>query len=577
MRTSRFLLATEKETPSDAEIVSHQLMIRAGLIRRVAAGIYNWLPMGLRVLRRVENVVRDEMSRAGAQEVLMPGVQPAELWKESGRWEAYGPELLRLKDRHQREFCLGPTHEEVVTTIISNTVHSYRQLPMNLYQIQWKFRDEIRPRFGVMRGREFLMKDAYSFDVDETGMQASYDLMYKAYENIFKRIGLESRAVAADSGAIGGDHSHEFHVLADSGEDAIGISSESGEAVNIEVMPVQPPTQPRAAPAQPMTTVDTPGVESIADLCKALAQPIEATMKTLIVRGVDGPVALLLRGDHELNAIKAERLESVAKPLQMASSEEIVAATGSEPGSIGPVGLKMPIIADHWALAQADFICGANTPGKHLTGVNWGRDLDDVEAHDLRMVTEGEAFLRAADESGDQQQVGTVQIRRGIEVGHVFQLGLKYSDALGAAVLNDDGKSRPVYMGCYGVGVSRIVAAAIEQNHDENGILWPVAIAPFQVCIVPIGIQKSDEVANACDMVETNLAAAGIECLVDDRPERPGVMFADMDLIGIPHRIVIGAKSLAKGVVEYRRRGTDESEEIALDQIVDRLTRMVHE
>lgn len=572
MRTSRYLLATEKETPSDAEVISHQLMIRAGLIRQVAAGIYNWLPMGLRVLRRVENIVREEMDRAGCQELLMPGVQPAELWKASGRWEDYGPELLRFNDRHQREFCLGPTHEEVVTSIMSNAVHSYRQLPMNLYQIQWKFRDEIRPRFGVMRGREFLMKDAYSFDTDEAGMQASYEKMYAAYENIFKRIGLESRAVAADSGTIGGDHSHEFHVLADSGEDAIGISSETGEAVNIEILAADPPTAPRAAPTQTMTEVATPGVQSIAELCSALKVPVESTLKTLIVRGEDGPVALLLRGDHELNAIKAEQLDIVAKPLQMASSAEIVEATGAEPGSIGPVSLKMPVVADNWVATMSDFICGANSAEKHLTGVNWSRDLEEPQTHDLRMVSEGEAFVVPQGENAELQQRGVVQIRRGIEVGHVFQLGVKYSSALNATVLDDSGKKQSVHMGCYGIGVSRIVAAAIEQNHDDNGILWPMAIAPFHVCIVPIGIHKSDDVRSACDKVETELAAAGLECLLDDRPERPGVMFADMDLIGIPHRIVIGAKSLAKGVVEYRRRGSQDSEEIPIDQIVERLT-----
>jgi len=571
MRTSRFLLATVKETPADAEIISHQLMIRAGLIRRVAAGIYNWLPLGLRVLRKVENVVRQEMDNAGAQEILMPGVQPAELWKESGRWEAYGPELLRFTDRHQREFCLGPTHEEVVTNIVGNTVHSYRQLPMNLYQIQWKFRDEIRPRFGVMRGREFLMKDAYSFDIDEDGMRESYKLMYQAYENIFSRIGLESRAVAADSGAIGGDHSHEFHVLADSGEDAIGISSTTGDAVNVEVMSVSPPSQARPPAAQTMTTVDTPGVHTIDELCKATKHPIEATLKTLIVRGVDGPVALLLRGDHELNTIKAEKLDLIAEPLQMASSAEVLEATGVEPGSIGPVGLKLPIVADNWVLAQADFICGANVADKHLSGVNWERDLPVPQSCDLRMVTEGEPFVISTDDNTSAPDYGTVQIRRGIEVGHVFQLGLKYSESLNASIVNQQGKNQPVYMGCYGVGVSRIVAAAIEQNHDESGILWPSAIAPFHVCIVPIGIHKSQEVRDACDKVEQGLSQLGIECLLDDRNERPGVMFADMDLIGIPHRVVIGAKSLERGVVEYRKRGDSDSEDVPIDEIVSRL------
>ena len=566
MRTSRFLLATVKETPADAEIISHRLMIRAGLIRRVAAGIYNWLPLGLRVLRKVETIVREEMNRAGAQELLMPGVQPAELWKTSGRWVKYGPELLRFQDRHGRDFCLGPTHEEIITTIVGTNVRSYRQLPMNLYQIQWKFRDEVRPRFGVMRGREFLMKDAYSFDVDEAGMHASYQSMYQAYERIFERIGLESRAVAADSGTIGGDFSHEFHVLADSGEDAIAISDQSGDAVNVEMMPAPKP-ESRPDPTEEFKRVDTPGVHSIDDLCQALSIGPERTIKTLVVRGVDdGLVALVVRGDHELNAIKAEKIDAVSTPLQMASADDIGAGIGVEPGSIGPIELNIPTYVDHAAAAMADFVCGANCVEQHFTGVNWDRDVPTPSVCDLRMVAEGEPFL--INQEGGLTQVGNVKIRRGIEVGHVFQLGQTYSDALNAKVVDQDGKQRAVFMGCYGIGVSRIIAAAIEQNHDDNGILWPESIAPFPVCIVPIGIHKSEDVSAACSKIEDALTTAGIECLLDDRDERPGVMFADMDLIGIPHRIVIGQKSLAKGMVEYRARADAENQDIAIDAIV---------
>ncbi len=563
MRTSRYLLATVKEAPNDAEILSHQLMIRAGLIRRVAAGIYSWLPLGFRVLKKVENIVRDEMDTSGAQEILMPGVHPAELWRESGRWEKYGPELLRLNDRHGREFCLGPTHEEVVTDIVRSEVQSYRQLPANLYQIQWKFRDEIRPRFGVMRGREFLMKDAYSFDIDAEGMAESYRVMYEAYERIFTRLGLETRAVAADSGAIGGDHSHEFHVLADSGEDAIAVSTTDNTAANIEVVQVPSPDGERPAPGVDMASVDTPGVHTINDLCKALNVEPDRTIKTLIVRGVDGPVALVIRGDHELNAVKAEHLEQVIKPLEFASAEEVKAASGTDPGSVGPVGLKIPVIVDAWASVMSDFVAGANEANKHLTGVNWERDVSGHTVADLRMITEGEPFVTS---SGTH---GNVELRRGIEVGHVFQLGLTYSKALNAEVLTDKGKTTPVYMGCYGIGVSRIVAASIEQNHDENGIVWPEAIAPFDVCIVPIGMKKSEAVRAACEKLYEDLKANGFDVLFDDRDERPGVMFSDMELIGVPHRVVIGDRGLKENRYEYRGRNKSENEDVDADTIID--------
>jgi len=563
MRTSRYLLATVKEAPSDAEVLSHQLMIRAGLIRRVAAGIYSWLPLGFRVLKKVEQIVRDEMDSSGAQEVLMPGVHPAELWRESGRWEKYGPELLRLTDRHDREFCLGPTHEEVVTDIVRTEVHSYRQLPINLYQIQWKFRDEIRPRFGVMRGREFLMKDAYSFDVDEAGMAESYRVMYESYERIFSRLGLETRAVAADSGAIGGDHSHEFHVLADSGEDAIAVSTTDTTAANIEVVPVPKPETERPAASATMTTVDTPGVHTIAELCDALNVSADKTIKTLIVRGEQGPVALVIRGDHELNSVKAEGLDEIAKPLQFASAEEVRSASGADPGSVGPVGLKIPVIVDAWAAVMSDFVAGANEAGKHVTGANWDRDTGQIKVADLRMITEGEPFVT---HDGDH---GEVQIRRGIEVGHVFQLGLTYSEALTANVLTDKGKTAPVYMGCYGIGVSRIVAASIEQNHDDNGIVWPEAIAPFDVCIVPIGMKKSEAVASACEKLYESLKAEGFDVLFDDRDERPGVMFSDMELIGIPHRVVIGDRGLKENRYEYRGRNKTDNEDVDAADIVE--------
>lgn len=564
MRTSRFFLATLKEIPADAEIISHQLMLRAGLIRQVASGIYNWLPLGLRVLGKVESVVREEMNRAGAQEVLLPAVQPAELWRESGRWDDYGPELLRFTDRHQRDFCFGPTHEEVITTLARSTIRSYRQLPINLYQVQTKFRDEIRPRFGVMRSREFIMKDAYSFDRDTQGMAESYQTMYDAYTRIFKRLGLETQAVEADSGTIGGNFSHEFHVMADSGEDAIALCSPCGYAANVEKVDLARPLSSHAAPGEKMSEVDTPNQHTIADLCDFLAVNAEKTVKTLVVQGASGtPIALILRGDHELNSVKAEFLDEVAKPLRMASAEAIHNATGASPGSIGPVGLKIPMIVDHSAGVLTDFICGANRDDVHLTGVNWGRDLPEPTTQDIRQAV-----------SGDPCPIDSkkeIQVRRGIEVGHVFQLGTKYSEALDATYLDANGRNQPLYMGCYGIGITRIVAAAIEQNHDDNGIVWPPPLAPFDVCIVPIGLKKSPKVAQVVEELYKELVDAGFEVLLDDREERPGVMFSEMDLIGIPHRIVVGERGLTNGSVEYRNRASGESADYPLDGLVTTL------
>ncbi len=564
MRTSRFFLATLKEIPTDAEIVSHQLMLRAGLIRQVASGVYNWLPLGHRVLRKVEAVVREEMDRAGAQEVLLPAVQPAELWRQSGRWEDYGPELLRFSDRHQRDFCFGPTHEEVITTLARSEIHSYRQLPVNLYQVQTKFRDEIRPRFGVMRSREFIMKDAYSFDRDAQSMGQSYQAMYDAYTRIFERLGLEAQAVEADSGTIGGNFSHEFHVLADSGEDAIALCAECGYAANVEKVALTADARSRSASAQKMHELATPDQHTIADLCDFLKVSADQTLKTLVVQGTgDTPVALILRGDHELNSVKAEALEEVAQPLRMAGAEAIREATGVSPGSIGPVNLNIPVIADHSAAALADFVCGANRDGFHLGGVNWGRDLGEPEVRDLRQAVDGDPCPT------DPNKI--IRVRRGIEVGHVFQLGTKYSEALDATYLDPDGRNQPLHMGCYGIGITRIVAAAIEQNHDDNGIIWPAPLAPFDVCIVPIGLKKSEKVAQTVQSLYSDLNNAGFAVLLDDRDERPGVMFSEMDLIGIPHRIVVGERGLAGGTVEYRNRGSGESADYPLDDLVNTL------
>ncbi len=561
MRTSQFLLSTLRETPSDAEVVSHQLMLRAGMIRKLAAGLYTWLPMGLRVLRKVEAVVREEMNRAGAQEVLMPAIQPAELWQESGRWDQMGEEMLRLQDRHERDFCFGPTHEEVITDLIRNEIRSYKQLPANFYQIQTKFRDERRPRFGVMRAREFLMKDAYSFHVDDASLQQTYEVMYDTYSRIFSRLGLEFRSVLADTGAIGGSASHEFHVLADSGEDAIAFSSESDYAANVELAEALTPAGERPAPTAEMTTVDTPNQHSIEEVSAFLQIDASQTAKTLLVQGVEegGVVALVLRGDHELNELKAVKLEQVASPFAFATAEQVKSAAGCEPGSVGPVGLTIAVIVDRSAAHLADFVCGANQDGKHLTGVNWGRDLPEGVLVDIRNVVEG-------DPSPDGK--GTLQIKRGIEVGHIFQLGRKYSDAMKALVQDEGGKAVVMTMGCYGIGVSRVVASAIEQNHDDRGIIWPEAIAPFQIALLPLNAHKSQRLREAAEKLYEELQAAGFEVLLDDRKERPGVMFADMELIGIPHRVVFSEKGLDKGEVEYKGRRDSENQYIPLEQIV---------
>ncbi|MGA1383897.1 MAG: proline--tRNA ligase [Steroidobacteraceae bacterium] len=564
MRWSRYPINTVKETPSEAEVISHQLMLRAGLIRRLAAGIYTWTPLGLRTLRKVEHIIREEMDRAGALEVLMPAVQPAELWQESGRWEKYGPELLRLKDRHQRDFVIGPTHEEVITDLARRELKSYRQLPVNFYQIQLKFRDEIRPRFGVMRGREFIMKDAYSFHLDQASLQEGYDLMREAYVRMFTRMGLEFRPVKADTGSIGGTASEEFQVLADSGEDAIAVSDGADHyAANLELAPALPSAEPRAKAATPLEKRATPGRKTIEDVAEFLKVPATRTLKLLMVDGSEGGVvALALRGDHELNAIKAQKLPGVASPLRMASREAVVAATGCEPGFLGPVGLTCPIYADHAALALADFVCGANEADHHLTGVNWGRDLPEPSAVDIRNVIEGDPSP-----GGN----GRLRIRRGIEVGHIFQLGRKYSEAMQATVLDEAGKPVVMFMGCYGIGVTRIVAAAIEQNHDAAGILWPEPIAPFTVVLVPLNAAKSDKVRALAEDLYTRLLEAGVDVLLDDRDARPGVKFADTELLGIPHRLVISDRGIDSGKLEYRHRRATANEEWPIDEALSRL------
>ncbi|PLX59760.1 proline--tRNA ligase [Sedimenticola selenatireducens] len=563
MRTSHFPLQTVKETPSDAEISSHQLMIRAGMIRKLAAGLYTWLPLGLRVLRKIESIVREEMDRSGALEVLMPSIQPAELWQESGRWEQYGPELLRLNDRHKRAFCYGPTHEEIITELARNELHSYKQLPINFYQIQTKFRDEIRPRFGVMRAREFLMKDAYSFHVDQESLQQTYDLMHQTYSRIFTRCGLDFRAVQADSGSIGGSASKEFHVLADSGEDAIAFSTESDYAANIETAEAVALGGALPAPAEELRLVDTPDTRTIQDLVEQFRQPIEKTVKTLIVAATEDYdsefVALLVRGDHELNEIKAEKLPEVAAPLTFASEEQIRATIGAGPGSLGPINLPIPCIIDRSVALIADFSAGANQDDKHYFGINWERDLPTPRIVDIRNVQEG-------DPSPDGK--GVLTIARGIEVGHIFQLGNKYSAAMKASVLDENGRSLIMEMGCYGIGVSRVVAAAIEQNHDDKGIIWPAAIAPFQVALCPMKMDKSHRVREATEQLYQELTSAGIEVLLDDRGARPGAMFADMELIGIPHRIVIGERSLDEGKLEYRGRTDNDNSMIEIERIL---------
>ena len=564
MRWSRYPINTTKETPSEAEVVSHQLMLRAGLIRRLAAGIYTWTPFGLRSLRKVEQIIREEMDRAGALELLMPAVQPAELWQESGRWEQYGPELLRLKDRHQRDFVIGPTHEEVITDLARRELKSYRQLPANFYQIQLKFRDEIRPRFGVMRGREFIMKDAYSFHLTQESLQQGYEAMRDAYVRMFERMGLEFRPVKADTGSIGGTASEEFQVLADSGEDAIAVSDGADQyAANLELAPALAPTRARPAAAATLQKVATPGAKTIDALANFLKIPAARTLKLLMVDGAEGGVvALLVRGDHELNAIKAQKLPGIANPLRMAAREAVLAATGCEPGYLGPIGLRCPVYADHAALALSDFVCGANEIDQHYTGVNWGRDLPEPTAADLRNVIDGDPSP-----GGN----GRLRIRRGIEVGHIFQLGRKYSEALQATVLDEAGKPVVMYMGCYGIGVTRIVAAAIEQNHDAAGIIWPEPIAPFRVVLVPLNAPKSPKVRELADQLYAELQAAGIDVLLDDRDARPGVKFADAELLGIPHRVVISDRGIEAGKLEYRHRRASANEDWPMGEVLARL------
>ncbi len=562
MRTTQFPLNTVKETPADAEIASHQLMIRAGLIRKLAAGLYSWLPLGLRVMRKVEKITREEMEKTGALEVLMPGLQPAELWQETGRWEQYGPELARLKDRHDRDFCLGPTHEEIITDLARNEIKSYKQLPITYYQIQSKFRDEIRPRFGVMRSREFIMKDAYSFHLDQESLQITYDTMYQAYTNIFNHLGLKFRAVIADSGSIGGAISHEFHVLADSGEDAIAFSTDSDYAANVEKAEAVMPTGSRGSATEELTLIDTPDQHSIEEIGSFFNIPGSQCLKTLIVKGEeDTLVALLLRGDHNLNEIKAIKIDGIASPLEFASDEQVLSACNCKPGSIGPIGLNIKIIADRSVTLMSDFVCGANQDDKHYKGVNWERDLP-VPDHvaDLRRVVEG-------DPSPDGK--GHITLARGIEVGHIFQLGTKYSVAMKAGVINEGGKNQIMTMGCYGIGISRVVAAAIEQNHDAKGIIWPTHLAPFQVALCPMNMHKSERLKVASEQLYQDLLAAGIEVLFDDRKVRAGFMFSDMELIGIPHCIVVGDRGLDSGTVEYKARTAEANEEIPFAEVIE--------
>lgn len=562
MRTTQFLLATQKETPADAVVISHQLMLRAGLIRKSASGLYSWLPLGLKVLRKVENIIREEMDKSGAQEVLMPVVQPSELWVESGRWEQFGPELTRFKDRHQNEFCLGPTHEEIITDLVRNEINSYKQLPANFYQIQTKFRDEVRPRFGVMRSREFIMKDAYSFHLDEDSLKQTYEVMYNTYTNIFNRIGLDFRAVLADTGSIGGTGSHEFHVLAESGEDDIVFSNESDYAANIEMAQANAPANTSTPSGAAPEKVSTPNCKTIEEVCSALKLTAEQTVKTLIVLGEEDEqkqtplIALVLRGDHELNEIKAAKLPGVASPLCFASAERIKEELGAEVGSLGPIDLPIKVIADLSAAACVDFACGANETGYHCINSNWQGNARFDEAADIRNIQRGDA-------SPDGN--GTVEIKRGIEVGHIFQLGGKYSEAMKAKVLDESGKEKTLIMGCYGIGVTRVVAAAIEQNYDDAGIIWPQAIAPFDIALVPINMHKSSAVAEACEKLYSTLTAAGYDVLFMDEPKaRLGVMLADAELIGIPHRLVVGDRGLEANSVEYKGRRDSESTQVAL-------------
>ena len=561
MRTTQFPLNTVKETPADAEIASHQLMIRAGLIRKLAAGLYSWLPLGLRVMRKVEKITREEMEKVGALEVLMPVLQPAELWQETGRWEQYGPELARLKDRHDREFCLGPTHEEVITDLARNEIKSYKQLPIIYYQIQAKFRDEIRPRFGVMRSREFIMKDAYSFHLDQESLQLTYTAMYQAYTSIFNRLGLKFRAVTADSGSIGGAISHEFHVLADSGEDAIAFSTESDYAANVEKAEALMPVGSRGLAIEPLVLMDTENQHSIEEVSGFLNIQANQCLKTLIVKGEQNTlVALLLRGDHNLNEIKAAKIDGIASPLEFASDQEVISACNCKPGSIGPIGITIKIIADRNVTLMSNFICGANQDGRHYKGVNWERDLPVPESiEDLRTVVEG-------DPSPDGK--GKITLARGIEVGHIFQLGTKYSEAMKAGIINEGGKNQIMTMGCYGIGISRVVAAAIEQSHDHKGIIWPSNLAPFQVAICPMNMHKSERLKTASEQLYRDMLAAGIDVLFDDRKVRAGFMFSDMELIGIPHCIIVGDRGLDSGTVEYKARTVEANEEIPFVDII---------
>ena len=570
MRSSQYLISTLKETPADAEVISHQLMLRAGMVRKIASGLYTWLPMGLKVLRKIEAIVRDEMNKSGALEVLMPMVQPAELWEESGRLEQYGPELLRFEDRHHREFCLGPTHEEVITDLIRNELNSYKQLPANFYQIQTKFRDEIRPRFGIMRSREFLMKDAYSFHITQESLQQTYDIMYQTYTNIFNRLELNFRAVMSDSGSIGGNNSHEFHVLASSGEDAIAFSDSSDYAANIEKAEALAPEGDRPAAQKPCEKISTPNTQSIEDVCQFFKTSADKTVKTLIVLA-DNPdniepaplIALVLRGDHELNAVKAENLPQVHTPLTFASETEIKEQLACNTGSIGPINLKFTTLVDRSAAQLSDFICGANENDHHYSGVNWERDLEEPVIHDLRSVVEG-------DPSPDGK--GKLLIKRGIEVGHIFQLGDKYSKALKATVLDENGKEQVMTMGCYGIGVSRLIAASIEQNNDDKGIIWPDAIAPFQIALIPINLHKSEQVKTLCDKLYTDLSAAGIDVLFfDEAKARLGNMLSNVELMGIPHRLVIGDKGIEKGSIEYGNRRSGENEDLPLESLLEKI------
>jgi len=561
MRLTQLPLTTLKETPSDAEIISHQLMLRAGLVRRLSSGLFTWMPLGLRVLRKVERIVREEMNRAGALEILMPAVQPAELWRETGRWDIYGDLLLRIRDRHERDYCFAPTAEEVVTEIARRELRSYRQLPVNYYQINTKFRDEIRPRFGVMRAREFVMKDAYSFHLDQGSLEATYDTMADAYARIFTRLGLRFRKVEADGGEIGGSRSQEFHVLADSGEDRIAWCEGDSYAANVEMAPAAPPGTPRPAATQSLTRIATPGVRSIDEVAAFLKVSATQCLKTLVVEGIDGGlVALLLRGDHELNPIKAERVPGVARPLKLATPERILAVTGAPVGSLGPVSLKLAQVADHSAFHLADFVCGANATDAHLTGVNWERDLPPPASFDLRNVENGDPSPGGG---------GALTIARGIEVGHIFQLGDKYSRSMHAVVLDQDGKERVMTMGCYGIGVSRIVGAAIEQNHDANGIVWPEPLSPFDVVLIEINPKKSEAATAAANALYSELQNAGYEVLFDDRDARPGVKFADADLVGIPHRIVVGERGVKEGKAEYRHRQSGTEEQVGLPDVLD--------